>query len=115
MLKLCLSRKRHVSKRLLAQVIGYCQSTCLAVPMGRFHLVSLYQDLNQKEGWGNSVRVKLSNKSINELRSFWQNIQRSDIGRSWFPPTRTHTMFVSLFTDASKFGWGAHFHSKYCH
>ena len=36
------------------------------------------------------------------------------VGRSWYPPHRSYNMFVSLYTDASKYGWGAHFHGNYC-
>ena len=35
------------------------------------------------------------------------------VGRSWFPPEKLKTIFVSLYTDASRFAWGAHFHHKY--
>lgn len=35
-------RSGMVIKRDLAIVIGYCASCCLALPSGRFHLVSLY-------------------------------------------------------------------------
>lgn len=47
-------RARIVSKRLLASIIGYCSSCCLALPNGRFHLTSLYHDLNTVEGWSNN-------------------------------------------------------------
>ena len=104
------SRGRTINKRVLARAIGYCSSTCLALPKGRFHLVALYQDLSSKPGWTSSIQIKLSNKSLNELTHFWQRLDEKHIGRSWFPPNRTYTMFVSLFTDASKFAWGAHYH-----
>ena len=41
-LKTARSNKRLVGKRHLAKVIGYCSSTCLAIPSGRYHLISLY-------------------------------------------------------------------------
>ena len=105
--------KRLVNKRHLAKVIGYCSSTCLAIPSGRFHLVSLYQDLHSKDGWDSKIFIKLSNKSLNELKHFWKQPPVENVGRSWFPPSKSYTMFVSLFTDASKYAWGAHFHSTH--
>ena len=107
------SNKRLVNKRHLAKVIGYCSSTCLAIPSGRFHLVSLYHDLHAKEGWDSKIYVKLQNKSLNELQHFWKKPSPEHVGKSWFPPSKTFTMFVSLFTDASKYAWGAHFHSAH--
>lgn len=48
-----------------------------------------------------------------ELQNFWLNIPNNAIGRSWFPPTRTAIITIDLVTDASKFGWGAHFPQHY--
>ena len=41
-------RSGMVNKRVLARVVGYCSSCCLALPNGKFHLVSLYRDLHSK-------------------------------------------------------------------
>lgn len=57
-------RARCVTKKLLASVIGYCSSCCLALPNGRYHLTSLYSDLHSVDGWQRNIRVKLTNKSI---------------------------------------------------
>ena len=65
------------------------------------------------DGWDSSIFVKVSNKSQNELQRFWKSPPENAVGRSWFPPSKTFSMFVSLFTDASKYGWGAHFHSAH--
>jgi hypothetical protein len=46
LLSIVKARSRCVQKRALAAVIGYLQSTALAVPDGREHLVALYKDLN---------------------------------------------------------------------
>ena len=98
-------RKRH-----LASVIGYLQSTCLALPSGRFHLVHLYSDLNSKPGWRSSTVVTLCQRSLNELQHFWRDPPTSAEGRSWFPPTKTALLHALLITDASKYAWGAHAH-----
>lgn len=52
---------------------------------------------------------------MNELLHFWLAPAPKEVGRSWFPPSRLTTIFASLYTDASKFAWGAHFHHAYCH
>lgn len=67
-------RKRFVRKKLLAQVIGYYQSTCLALPTGRLHLTSLYSDLHTKPGWLPNTSVKLSNASVSEIEHFWLSV-----------------------------------------
>lgn len=103
-----LGRARLVEKRALASVLGYCQSCCLAIPNGRFHLTSLYSDLNSVEGWARDTMVKLHGKSLNELRFFWLCPPAHEVGRSWFPPTRVFNLFANLVTDASKYAWGAH-------
>ena len=50
---------------------------------------------------------------MNELQLFWRCPPIQHVGRSWFPPSQTYRMFVTLFTDASKYAWGAHFHSTH--
>lgn len=107
-LALSASRARHVKKKLLAQCIGYLQSTCLALPNGRLHLIDLYNDLNSKAGWSSSIVVRLSNRSVAELKNYWLNIPCSEVGRSWFPPEKTHVLQFNLVSDASKYAWGAH-------
>jgi hypothetical protein len=81
-----LGRARVVQKRMFASVVGYLSSVCLAIPNGRFHLTSMYNDLHKQEGWDKNIKIKLSNKSIQELKHFWLQPCRSEIGRSWFPP-----------------------------
>lgn len=90
--------------------MGYFQSTCLALPLGRFHLVSLYSDLNSVNGWDTRIQVKLSHRSLNEVRQFWAHPPPEGVGRSWYPPEVSAVIFATLITDASKFGWGGHLH-----
>ena len=87
-LNIAKARKRCMQKRKLASVIGYLQSTCLAIPLGRFNLVSLYSNLNSKPGWQYSAVVKLSKASLTSLSRFWQKIPPQQIGRPWGPPER---------------------------
>lgn len=101
-------RSGMVNKRVLARAIGYCSSCCLALPNGKFHLVSLYRDLHSKKGWGKNVNVRLHNKSENELKYYWLRPPLYEVGRSWFPPTKNFNIFSVLITDASKYAWGAH-------
>ena len=78
--------------------------------MGRFHLVALYNDLSSAPGWAHSTMIKLSNKSVNEVKHFWAKPCISQQGRSWFPPEKGAVLFASLVTDASKVAWGGHLH-----
>ena len=81
-----------------------------STPRGRFHLVSLYADLNQKPGWAPNTQIKMSNKTIKELKAFLYTPPTTAEGRSWYPPEHTTTIwYVTLITDASKYGWGATF------
>lgn len=102
--------KRLVRKKLLARVVGYLQSTSLAVKSTRLHLLSIYSDLHSVDGWRNNTNVRLSNKSIKELEFFWLNIPACDIGRSWYPPECSTIFTSTLITDASKYAWGSHYH-----
>lgn len=111
MVILAKSNKRLVNKRYLSKVIGYLQSTALAIPSARYHLVTLYADLNSVNGWNNTTNVRLQKKSLDELTYFWANIKNKDIGRSWFPPEKSGILVTRiLLTDASKFQWGSHLH-----
>ena len=35
----------------------------------------------------------------------------NSIGRTWYPPYVTSTLFATLVTDVSQHAWGAHFHT----
>ena len=65
---------RLVNKKVLAEFIGYLQSTCLAIPTGKQHLVALYSDLNSVEGWCKHAQIRFSAKSINEILYFWTDV-----------------------------------------
>jgi hypothetical protein len=45
---------------------------------------------------------------MNELEHFWLVSKPEFMGRSWFPPQQSFNLISSLFTDASKYAWGAH-------
>jgi hypothetical protein len=94
------SHRRLVATRLLASFAGLAQSSCLAVPSGRFMLRALYDDLAERRGWGG--RVRLSAQSLADLR-FWRDVRGSrHVGRSiWLEPT-TRT----ISSDAGPHGWG---------
>ena len=94
------SHRRLVSTRLLASFTGLAQSSCLAVPSGRFMLRASYDDLATRRGWGG--RVRLSAQALADLR-FWRDVRDSrHVGRSiWLEPT-TRT----LSSDAGPNGWG---------
>jgi hypothetical protein len=89
--------------------VGYLQSTALAIPSARYHLLQLYADLNAVPGW-HAVSVRLSNKSLNELQHFWADVPSACIGRSWYPPETSFLITATLVTDASQYAWGSHLH-----
>ena len=61
-------------------------------------------------GWDSRTRIRLSNKSIQELTHFWRAPPASAVGRSWYPPERSFLITATLVTDASSRAWGSHLH-----
>lgn len=88
-----------VNKKLLAQVIGFFQSCCLALPHSRSHLIELYSSLNSKPGWQTTTAVKLLTKAYKQLQFYWQ--APAPVGRSWYPLEMTSVVKLHLTTDAS--------------
>ena len=60
--------------------------------------------MNSKSGWSNSIKIKLSHKSIKAVRHFW--LKPKPIGRSWYPKEVTSIIKLILTTDASDYAWG---------
>lgn len=65
---LCKTHKRFINKRKLASFIGYLQSCSLAIPSARLHLVQLYTDLNKLPGWHSTASIRISHKSLKEIK-----------------------------------------------
>jgi len=88
-----------VPSRSLASFAGLAEASGLALPLGRFMLRALYDDLATRRGWGG--KVLLSTQSRTDLR-WWARLPTQAIGRAiWRPPCTRH-----MWTDASDLGWG---------
>lgn len=93
-------------------MVGYLQSTTLAIPEGREQLVALYKDLNSVPDWKWSTTVKVSAASKTALTKFWLNLKPDQIGRNWGPPSQIVVCDLTISTDASKLAWGAVLHGQ---
>jgi len=95
-----LQAQRRVQARQLASFCGLCEASGLALPLARFHLRELYDDLKQMQHW--AATITLSKQSVADLR-WWAQIKNSPhIGRAIWRPPQTR----ELWTDASSLGWG---------
>jgi hypothetical protein len=95
-----LQARQRVQARQLAAFCGLGEASGLALPLARFMLRSLYDDLATKRAW--SARVTLSRQSRGDLR-WWATLKDSPhIGRAIWRPPQTR----ELWTDASTLGWG---------
>ena len=93
-------KQGRVRTRELASFAGLGESSSLALPLGRFMLRALYDDLASRRGWGGSV--SLSRQTREDLR-WWTALRGSPhVGRAiWRPPESRE-----LWCDASDLGWG---------
>ena len=93
-------QRRLVCPRRLASFAGLAQSSYLALPLGRFMLRSLYDDLATRRDWRRGVR--LSAQSLADLR-WWAELRGSKhVGRAIWRSHETRLMHC----DASDLGWG---------
>ena len=93
-------RARRVPARLLASFAGLGEASSLALPLARFMLRALYDDLATRRGWGGTVQ--LTGQTLADLR-WWASLRGSrHIGRAiWrLPESRL------AHSDASDLGWG---------
>jgi len=101
LLRLAAGGARRVRTRLLASFAGLGEASGLALPLARYMLRSLYDDLATRRGWHGYVR--LSGQTIADLR-WWGQLRGSrHVGRRIWRLPETAT----LATDASDLGWGA--------
>jgi len=92
-----------VPPRRLAAFAGLAQSSYLAVPLGRFMLRALHDDLATRRGWRSRDGVRLGRQSLADL-GWWAELRGSKhVGRAIWRPAETRL----LHTDASDLGWGA--------
>ena len=49
---------------------------------------------------------------MDALEFFWLRPDDKYVGRSWFPPQNSYNIISNLYTDASKYAWGAHLTSQ---
>ena len=90
----------RVRTRALAAFCGLAESSGLALPLGRYMLRALYDDLAQRRGWGGTVL--LSTQSRSDLR-WWAALRGSPhVGRAIWRPPETR----EAWSDASGLGWG---------
>ena len=102
---ICLAtrERRLVPPRRLAAFAGLAQSSYLAVPLGRFMLRALHDDLATRRGWRSRDGVRLGRQSLADL-GWWAELRGSKhVGRAIWRPAETRL----LHTDASDLGWGA--------
>jgi hypothetical protein len=91
---------RRVRTRSVASFAGLGEASALALPLARFMLRALYDDLATRRGWGGTVR--LGRQTLADLR-WWATLSGSrHVGRSIW--RRPETRLVS--SDASDLGWG---------
>jgi hypothetical protein len=89
-----------VGTRSLAAYCGLAESSGLALPLGRFMLRAMYDDLATRRGWGG--KVLLSRQSCADLR-WWAALRGSPhVGRAIWRSPQTR----EIWTDASTLGWG---------
>jgi len=89
-----------VGSRVLASFAGLAEASGLALPLARFMLRALYDDLKRRRGWGGAVL--LSSQSRADLRWWTQLAGSPAIGRAiWKSPETRH-----IWSDASDVGWG---------
>ena len=103
----CLLKSVPVVK-MLASFWGFCQLTLPAIAVTPLHFRKLQADMVKAiKGLGGSQGyrsvVHLSPEAKKELE-WWRDHLKMNNGRSILPPEEQET----IFTDASKQGWGAH-------
>ena len=76
----------------------------LAIELGHFHCLPLYDSLTTAASWLPHVKVRLTNAAYRRLLGFWAKLLPSDCGVTWEAATPTEV----LFTDALDIGFGAH-------
>ena len=103
----CLLKSNPVVK-MLASFWGFCQSTLPAIAVAPLHVRKLQADmikaiksLRGRQGYWSVVHLFPETKT--ELE-WWRDHLKMNNGKSILPPEEQET----IFTDASKQGWGAH-------
>jgi len=94
--------RRLIHPRRLAAFTGLAQSSYLALPLARFMLRSLHDDLATSRGWRARNGVRLSRQSLSDLRWFTELRGSRHVGRAIWRPPETR----QLHCDASDLGWG---------
>jgi len=103
--------ERSVPARLLAKVTGHAVSLRLALgPLAQLHTRRLYfaiQDGVDRYGWKGHVRLTAP---LQEELDFWlTRPQGEGVSPIWPRPVAGD---VTVFSDASDFGWGGHFGAR---
>ena len=94
--------------KILASFLGFCQSTLPAIAVAPLHFRNLQADMikalkGSRGGQGYRSVVCLSPEAKKELE-WWRDYLKMNNGKSILPPQEQDT----VFSDASKQGWGAH-------
>ena len=76
----------------------------LALPLGRFNVLPLYDAIASVDSWSSHVMVRISNTAFRKLKYYWSQLQWSQCVADWDATSPQEL----LFTDASDFGAGAH-------
>ena len=89
----------RVPARALAKLLGLCEFATPAVPFMRHHLRSLYDSLPHNDWGGYTALGKPARRDLRWL----VRLAATEAAKSIWPRRPT----AKLYTDASKFGWGA--------